>query len=106
MDEAITKAKQDGITRIIFGDLFLADIRDYREQKLAGTGMTPVFPLWGQPTLELAQAMTELRNPGREDTITRYLLQPRFARGALRIFSVASPEPLRPVRSCACRRTL
>ena len=57
MDEAIAKAKQDGITHIIFGDLFLADIRAYREQKLAGTGMTPVFPLWGRPTLELAQAM-------------------------------------------------
>ena len=42
---------------MIFGDLFLADIRAYREQKLAGTGITPVFPLWDRPTPELAQAM-------------------------------------------------
>jgi len=46
-----------GGERVIFGDLFLADIRAYREQKLAGTGITPVFPLWDRPTLELAQAM-------------------------------------------------
>ena len=42
---------------MIFGDLYLADIRAYREQKLAGTGITPVFPLWERPTPELAQAM-------------------------------------------------
>jgi diphthamide synthase (EF-2-diphthine--ammonia ligase) len=48
---------QQGITHIIFGDLFLADVRAYREQKLAGTGITPVFPLWERPTLPLAQAM-------------------------------------------------
>jgi uncharacterized protein (TIGR00290 family) len=57
MGEAVAQAARDGITHIIFGDLFLADIRSYREQKLAGTGIVPVFPLWGRPTLELAQAM-------------------------------------------------
>ena len=51
------KAVRDGITHIIFGDLFLADIRAYREQKLAGTGITPVFPLWERPTPALAQEM-------------------------------------------------
>ena len=48
---------RDGITHIIFGDLFLEDIRAYREQKLTGTGITPVFPLWGRPTSQLAQQM-------------------------------------------------
>jgi uncharacterized protein (TIGR00290 family) len=57
MAEAVTSARQDGITHIIFGDLFLADIRAYREQKLANTGITPVFPLWRRPTLPLAHAM-------------------------------------------------
>ena len=57
MGEAVARAVADGITHIIFGDLFLADIRAYREQKLAGTGITPVFPLWARPTTELAQAM-------------------------------------------------
>ena len=57
MGEAVAQAVADGITHMIFGDLFLADIRAYREQKLAGTGITPVFPLWQRPTPELAQAM-------------------------------------------------
>ena len=59
MGEAVAEAERDGITHIIFGDLFLADIRAYREQKLAGTGITPVFPLWDRPTLPLAHAMIE-----------------------------------------------
>ena len=40
-----------------FGDLFLADIREYREKKLAGTGITPLFPLWQAPTNRLAKEM-------------------------------------------------
>jgi uncharacterized protein (TIGR00290 family) len=57
MGEAVTHAVKDGITHMIFGDLYLADIRAYREQKLAGSGITPVFPLWERPTRALAQAM-------------------------------------------------
>jgi uncharacterized protein (TIGR00290 family) len=57
ISEAVADAVRDGITHIIFGDLFLQDIRAYREQKLAETGIAPVFPLWGRPTLPLAQAM-------------------------------------------------
>src|SRR3979490_2526889 len=55
--EAVAQAVADGITHMIFGDLYLADIRAYREQKLAGTGITPVFPLWDRATAELARAM-------------------------------------------------
>ena len=57
MGEAVASAVREGITHIIFGDLFLADIRAYREQKLAGTGITPVFPLWQRPTPALAESM-------------------------------------------------
>jgi uncharacterized protein (TIGR00290 family) len=57
MGEAVAAAVRDGITHMIFGDLYLADIRAYREQKLAGTGITPIFPLWQRPTPALAQAM-------------------------------------------------
>jgi len=57
MGEAVARAVKDGITHMIFGDLYLAEIRAYREQKLAGTGITPVFPLWERPTRSLAQAM-------------------------------------------------
>jgi uncharacterized protein (TIGR00290 family) len=59
MAAAVARAVSEGITHIVFGDLFLAEIRAYREQKLAGTGLTPVFPLWERPTLPLAQAMIE-----------------------------------------------
>jgi uncharacterized protein (TIGR00290 family) len=57
MGEAVADAVKDGVTHIIFGDLFLADIRAYREARLAGTGLAPVFPLWLRPTLQLAEAM-------------------------------------------------
>jgi uncharacterized protein (TIGR00290 family) len=57
MGEAVARAVREGVTHIIFGDLFLEDIRTYRELKLKGTGITPVFPLWGRPTPQLAQAM-------------------------------------------------
>ncbi len=57
MGEAVAAAVRDGITHMIFGDLFLADIRAYREQKLKGTGITPVFPLWERPTPALARDM-------------------------------------------------
>jgi len=46
MVEAIERARRDGVTHIAFGDLFLQDIRDYRERKLAGTGIEPLFPVW------------------------------------------------------------
>jgi uncharacterized protein (TIGR00290 family) len=57
MSEAIAQAKADGVTHMIFGDLFLKDVRAYREDKLAGTGIVPVFPLWGRPTKLLAREM-------------------------------------------------
>ena len=55
--EAVAGAVREGVTHMIFGDLYLADIRAYREQKLAGTGITPIFPLWERPTAALARAM-------------------------------------------------
>ena len=55
---ALTKAKSTlEVTHIAFGDLFLEDVRAYREAQLKGTGLTPLFPLWGQPTRELAEKM-------------------------------------------------
>jgi uncharacterized protein (TIGR00290 family) len=57
MGKAVADAKACGVTHIIFGDLYLEDIRAYREKNLAGTGITPVFPLWLKPTDTLARAM-------------------------------------------------
>jgi diphthamide synthase (EF-2-diphthine--ammonia ligase) len=54
---AVERAVADGFTHVAFGDLFLEDVRRYREDRLAGTGLTPLFPLWGQPTPSLAREM-------------------------------------------------
>jgi uncharacterized protein (TIGR00290 family) len=59
MAAALAEVKTAGITHIVFGDLFLQDVRAYREQKLAGTGITPLFPLWGRPTAALAREMID-----------------------------------------------
>jgi uncharacterized protein (TIGR00290 family) len=47
------------VTKIAFGDLFLEDVRRYREERLAGTGFEGVFPLWGQPTVALARSFVD-----------------------------------------------
>lgn len=57
MAEACEKAISNGIEGIAFGDLFLEEVRAYREKQLKGTGLEPIFPLWGQPTHELARGM-------------------------------------------------
>jgi uncharacterized protein (TIGR00290 family) len=57
MSVALARAKAEGIEHIIFGDLFLEDIRAYREERLKQCGMTPVFPLWGKDTRQLAKDM-------------------------------------------------
>jgi uncharacterized protein (TIGR00290 family) len=57
MSEAMERARNEGVRHVIFGDLFLQDIRAYREKQLARCGMTPVFPLWGIETRSLAEAM-------------------------------------------------
>ena len=59
MRALIEKARSVGITAFAFGDLFLTDIRAYRERQLAGTGLEPLFPIWGTPddTPALARAM-------------------------------------------------
>jgi uncharacterized protein (TIGR00290 family) len=59
MAAAISDAKARGVTHSIFGDLYLEDVRAYREKNLAGTGITPVFPLWQMPTAQLARAMID-----------------------------------------------
>ena len=57
MRDLIARARNAGVTHMAFGDLFLEDIRAYREKQLAGTGIAPVFPLWGLDTRQLAHAM-------------------------------------------------
>ena len=59
MRVCIEQVVRDGFTHVAFGDLFLEDVRRYRERNLAGTGLTPLFPLWQIPTRELAQEMID-----------------------------------------------
>jgi len=57
MKEFIEQVKIQEIDCIAFGDLYLEDVRRYREESLSGTGITPLFPLWGIPTTELSRNM-------------------------------------------------
>jgi uncharacterized protein (TIGR00290 family) len=59
MRDACAAAACDGIQAIAFGDLYLEDVRRYREERLAGTGITPVFPLWGRDTTALVHEMLD-----------------------------------------------
>jgi uncharacterized protein (TIGR00290 family) len=55
MSVTLNRARDAGIEAVVFGDLFLEDIRRYRESTLEGTGVAPVFPLWQRPTNSVAQ---------------------------------------------------
>ncbi len=57
MSTLCTRAINEGVEAMAFGDLFLADIRAYREKQLAGTGLEPLFPVWQIPTRQLAAEM-------------------------------------------------
>lgn len=57
MAEAMRAAKADGVDTIVFGDLFLEDVRAYREDKLGSIGVRAEFPLWGRDTTALAREM-------------------------------------------------
>jgi len=57
MRTAVARARAEGFTHVAFGDLFLEDVRRYSEERLAGSGLTPLFPVWGIPTADLARTM-------------------------------------------------
>jgi uncharacterized protein (TIGR00290 family) len=57
MARACAKAVAEGIEGVAFGDLFLEDVRAYREKQMKGTGLEPIFPVWGLPTRALAEEM-------------------------------------------------
>jgi uncharacterized protein (TIGR00290 family) len=57
MRTQVTAAVEAGFTHVAFGDLFLEDVRRYREERLAGSGLAPLFPVWGIPTDRLAEQM-------------------------------------------------
>ena len=79
MGDICRKARSSGIEVMVFGDLFLEDIRAYRERMLAGTGLEPSFPLWGLPTAALAREMIAGGLRARIACIDRAKLDTSFA---------------------------
>ncbi len=79
MAEACRCAVEDGIDAIVFGDLFLRDIREYRERMLRGSGLEPVFPLWELPTVRLAREMIGGRLRARITCVDKKALDAGFA---------------------------
>jgi uncharacterized protein (TIGR00290 family) len=91
MSSAVRRAREAGVEAIAFGDLFLEDIRAYRERQLAGTGLAPIFPLWGRATDALARTMID---EGVRAVVT--CVDPKLAPAALagRAFDAALLEEL------------
>ncbi len=79
MASAVLRAREAGIVGIAFGDLFLEDVRAYRERNLKGTGVAPLFPLWGMPTDRLAREMIGLGLRARLTCIDPRVLPEAFA---------------------------
>jgi uncharacterized protein (TIGR00290 family) len=79
MDGAMARARAEGISHVAFGDLFLEDIRRYREERLAPIDITPLFPIWGTPTDALARRMVDAGLRARLTCVDPKSLDPRFA---------------------------
>ncbi|MBZ5727361.1 MAG: adenine nucleotide alpha hydrolase [Acidobacteriia bacterium] len=79
MADACRRAVAEGFDAIAFGDLFLRDVRAYRERQLAGSGLTPLFPLWEMPTALLAREMIASGLRARLSCVDSKTLDARFA---------------------------
>jgi uncharacterized protein (TIGR00290 family) len=79
MAAAVERAVAEGFTLMAFGDLFLEDIRRYREERLANTGLTPIFPLFGVNTATLAREMVAGGLRARLTCVNPKVLDQRFA---------------------------
>jgi uncharacterized protein (TIGR00290 family) len=78
MRDTCKAAVQSGIEYIAFGDLFLTDIRAYREKQLENSGLKPIFPVWGMPTPELARSMIKSGVRGKLTCVDPKRLAPEF----------------------------
>jgi uncharacterized protein (TIGR00290 family) len=79
MKETCTVVVQSGIEYMAFGDLFLTDIRRYREKQLENSGLQPIFPVWGIPTRELSHTMIKSGVRANLTCVDPKLLAPEFA---------------------------
>lgn len=78
MSALCARAVNEGVQAMAFGDLFLADIRAYREKQLAGTGLEPIFPVWGIPTGDLAREMIAAGLKAKITCVDPRVLAPEF----------------------------
>ncbi len=91
------RARAEGIDAVAFGDLFLEEIRAYREKQLAGTGLEPLFPVWGLGTEALAREMVDAGVEARVTCVDPKRLPREFAgRRFDRDFLAALPEGVDP----------
>jgi len=79
MAEACRRAVAEGFDSVAFGDLFLRDVREYRERQLAGTGLTPIFPVWELPTDRLARDMIAAGVRARITCVDKQAIDAAFA---------------------------
>ena len=79
MAAALQQAKSDGVSAVAFGDLFLEDIRRYREENLAALDIKPLFPVWGWDTAHLAREMIRAGLRARVTCLDPKALDPSFA---------------------------
>jgi uncharacterized protein (TIGR00290 family) len=79
MTRAMDRAAREGVTVMAFGDLFLEDVRKYRIDKLAPTGIEPVFPIWGYDTTNLAREMVASGLRAHVTCVDPNQLDPSFA---------------------------
>jgi len=79
MGQALALARERGIEGVAFGDLFLEDVRRYREERMASTGLAPVFPLWGRDTRALAEEIIDVGLRARISCVDPRALPASFA---------------------------
>ena len=79
MSEVCARAVAGGIEAIAFGDLFLEDVRAYREKRMTGTGLAPLFPVWGLETRKLAEEMIACGLKAKLTCVDSRQLDPSFA---------------------------
>ena len=103
MSEVCRRAVSEGVETIAFGDLYLADIRAYREKQLAGTGLEPIFPVWKLPTDTLAREMIRSGLRAKITCVDPKILPPSFAGGNLTKHSlpISRPASIRAARTAS-----
>jgi uncharacterized protein (TIGR00290 family) len=79
MKEALAEYSARGVARVAFGDIFLEDLRLYRERKLAEAGMSALFPIWKRDTRELARDFVRLGFQAITVCVDPRVLDPSFS---------------------------